>query len=62
MPYRYHIFRVVLCDAEGVTASSHNAIHACRPYSCMKRSMELGHVFLVTFGVAVRRIGGMPDR
>ena len=28
----------------------------------MKRSMELGHVFLVTFGAAVRGIGGMPDR
>jgi len=28
----------------------------------MKRSMELGHVFPVTFGAAVRGIGGMPDR
>jgi hypothetical protein len=30
--------------------------------SGMKRSMELGHVFPVTFDAAVRGIGGMPDR
>ena len=28
----------------------------------MKRSMELGHVFPVTFGAAVRCINGMLDR
>jgi hypothetical protein len=28
----------------------------------MKRSMELRHVFPVTFGAAVRGIGGVPDR
>jgi len=28
----------------------------------MKRSMELRHVFCVTFGVAVGGIGGMPGR
>jgi hypothetical protein len=28
----------------------------------MKRSMELRHVFLVTFVAAVGGIGGMPDR
>jgi hypothetical protein len=28
----------------------------------MKRSMELRHVFCVTFGVAVAGIGGVPGR